>query len=134
MEYGSLSIRAYRKYHIRFGILSSRTIPLLCRHRIRQKYRMQNTRPRTFYVAHRTITAVYTNTEPKKTDHSIDGPFVILELSLQDADAPMLFDENEEGRVPRNSPPPIAAGMPSAAPDSYAVCAENRLEITQCGK
>lgn len=43
-----LSIRAYRKYHIRFGILSSRTIPLLCRHRIRQKYRMQNTRPRTF--------------------------------------------------------------------------------------
>ena len=90
--------------------------------------------PELFYVAHRTITAVYTNTEPKKTDHSIDGPFVILELSLQDADAPMLFDENEEGRVPRNSPPPIAAGMPSAAPDSYAVCAENRLEITQCGK
>ena len=66
--------------------------------------------PELFYVAHRTITAVYTNTEPKKTDHSIDGPFVILELSLQDADAPMLFDENEEDgsrQVHENKCPPL---------------------------
>lgn len=79
--------------------------------------------PTQFTVKDRTITSVYANKCPERSQCGTDGRYVILELSLRDQDAHMLRFEDENGRV-LISPPPM---------ECFGVRAENRVEVEQCG-
>lgn len=96
--------------------------------------------PEQFQVENRTITRVYASQEPKKAMAGQDGLYVILELSLYDADAPLFVTIGETGRgiTSGQDTRPWTGGKtlgkrkgPPKMPK--VVCAENRLAVRQRG-
>ncbi|MCD8379954.1 MAG: hypothetical protein LUC95_06490 [Lachnospiraceae bacterium] len=55
-------------------------------------------KPEQFGVENRNIIRAYANTEPEKAESGRDGRYVILELNLADADAPLMQTVGETGR------------------------------------
>lgn len=105
--------------------------------------------PDCFQIGNRTITRIYANTEPEKAAEGKNGKYVIAELSLYDADAPLFitvrdggigvtsgqdnkpFTGHGPGPGPRGPGGP-GRGGPLKLPK--VVVAENRLTVRQCGE
>lgn len=83
----------------------------------------------TFSVKNRTVLNAYANSTPKKSSAPSDGPFVILELDITDADAPLLQTEDEYGRTARNSSDKKEEGRPAFS--NYTTVSECRVEVLQ---
>ncbi len=98
--------------------------------------RSEDLRPEDFRVSGRTIIRAYANTLPKKAEGGQDGPYVILELSLTDKDAPMLvsvrYGNEKRPGGPGGPGGPVRGGPPMRMPKN--VIAENRLSVYQLKK
>ena len=87
--------------------------------------------PTSFTVAGRTVTKVYANTSPEPADQGRNGSYVILELSLDDADALLTVQGDTGGQKapssgaeptspPSDSGPAAPVGMNQIGPASGA--------------